>query len=137
MREASYILRLEPRPHHLRAHVCGPEDTLEVSVGYWTEIAAACARGDVRRLLVIEEIEGTARPSDVEDMADALLQLGFSGIRIAFVDATEDAALLVNAEIRAQRNGLEGRVFRREDEAERWLLRDIEGEGAGAADRAD
>jgi hypothetical protein len=41
------------------------------------------------------------------------------------VDATEDAAALVGAEIRAQQAGLVGRVFRRVDEAERWLLADL------------
>lgn len=122
MPDPSYSLRLEPREHYLRAHVTGPEDTVEVSIAYWSEIAAACRAGAVRRLLVVEELQGTAQPSEMEAVVDGLIQLGFADIRVAFVDATEDASLLVSAEIRIQKHGFTGRVFRREHEAERWLL---------------
>ena len=118
----AYTLVLEPRPGYLRAHVSGPEDTVEVSIAYWSEIAAACEAGAVRRLLVVEELAGCAAPSEMAEVVDGLLQLGFRDIVIAFVDATEDASLLVAAEIQAQRHGVVGRVFRREDEAIRWLL---------------
>ncbi|GAB6194744.1 hypothetical protein [Lysobacter xanthus] len=131
MSAPSYRLQLEPREHYLFARVEGPEDTLEVSMAYWTEIEAACrARGE-RRLLVVEALAGNAAPMDMEQVVGALLGMGFHDIRVAFVDATEDAALLVSAELRAQRAGLVGRVFRRVDEAEQWLLADLE---AGAAD---
>jgi hypothetical protein len=126
-----YDLRLEPREHYLRAHVAGPEDTVEVSIAYWSEIAAACHAGGVRRLLVVEELEGRAAPSEFNAVIDGLLQLGFRDMRIAYVDATEDASLLVAAEIRAQQHGVVARVFRREAEAEGWLLA-----GPGAADPA-
>jgi hypothetical protein len=125
MPSAPYTLTLEPRDRYLRAQVSGPEDTVEVSVAYWSEIAAACRDGAVRRLLVVEELEGTAQPSEMEAVVGFLLQLGFQDIRIAFVDATEDAALLVRAEIQVQKHGVTARVFRRESEAERWLLGDI------------
>lgn len=122
---APYTLSLEARPGYLRAHVGGAEDTFEVSIAYWSEIAAACAAGGVRRLLVVEELQGNAQPSEIEAVVDGLLQMGFHDIRVAFVDATEDAALLVTAEIRVQKQGFTGRVFRREPEAERWLLADL------------
>ena len=122
MPPAPYTLTLERRPRYLRAHVAAPEDTVEVSIAYWSEIAAACRAGGVDRLLVVEELEGTARPSEMDEVVEGLLQLGFHDIRLAFVDATEDAALLVRAEIRAKKHGVVARVFRREDEAEGWLL---------------
>ncbi len=125
MPTAPYTLTLEPREHYLRAHVSGPEDTVEVSIAYWSEIAAACRAGAVRRLLVVEELEGTVQPSEMAAVVEGLLQLGFHDIRVAFVDATEDASLLVSAEIRAKKEGFVGRVFRREAEAERWLLDDL------------
>lgn len=121
----AYRLTLEPRAHYLRAHVSGPEDSVDVSIAYWSEIAAACRAGDVRRLLVVEELEGTAQPSEMDAVVGFLLELGIHDVRLAFVDATEDAALLVRAEIRAQKQGFAGRVFRREAEAERWLLDDL------------
>lgn len=127
MPSAPYTLTFESHADYLRAHVTGPEDTVEVSIAYWSEIAAACRAGAVRRLLVVEELEGTVRPGEMDAVVEGLLQLGFHDIRVAFVDATEDAALLVSAEIRAQRHGFVGRVFRREAEAERWLLADLDG----------
>ncbi|WP_460831476.1 hypothetical protein [Lysobacter humi (ex Lee et al. 2017)] len=120
-----YRLELDPRPHHLHARVSGPNDTVEVSIAYWSELAAACEAGGVRRLLVEELLEGQAAPDDMDTVVEGLLQLGFHDIRIAFVDATEDATLLLGAEIRAQRSGLVGRVFRSVAEAERWLLADL------------
>lgn len=122
MTRPAYTLTLDPRDGYLRAHVTGPEDTVEVSVAYWSEIAAACQAGGVRRLVVVEELEGTAQAGEMEEVVGFLLQLGFHDIRVAFVDATEDASLLVTAEIRVQKQGFVGRVFRREVEAERWLL---------------
>lgn len=130
---APYTLSLDARPHYLRAHVTGREDTIEVSIAYWSEIAAACAAGAVRRLMVVEELEGNAQPSEIQAVVDGLLQMGFHDIRVAFVDATEDAALLVGAEIRVQKQGFTGRVFRREPEAERWLLADLSGTPDAAA----
>jgi hypothetical protein len=124
MQTPSYTLALEPHPDYLRAHVTGPEDTVEVSIAYWSEIAAACHAGGVRRLLVVEELAGRAAPSEMAEVVDGLLQLGFRDIVVAYVDATEDASLLVAAEIRVQQHGVVGRVFRREDEAVRWLLAD-------------
>ena len=121
---ATYRLSLEPRPQYLRAHVTGPEDTVEVSLAYWSEIATACRAGAVARLLVVEELEGTAGPGDMDAVVEGLLQLGFHDIRLAFVDATEDAAALVSAEIRAKKHGFVARVFRREADAAQRLLAD-------------
>jgi hypothetical protein len=124
MSPPAYELHLQPRSGYLHARVTGPVDTFEVSVAYWSELAAACAEGGVRRLLVVEELEGNTPPADMDAVVDALLQMGFRDIRVAFVDATEDTALLVGAEVRAQSQGFAGRVFRREADAERWLLAD-------------
>ena len=134
MTDISYTLRLEARQGYLHARVSGPEDTVEVSMAYWLELAAACTAAGVSRLLVVEELEGNAQPSEMAAVVEGLLQLGFHDIRVAFVDATEDAALLVGAEIRVQKHGFEARVFRREDEAERWLMAD--GDDTAAAGSA-
>ena len=122
----AYSLRVEPREHYLYVHVEGPEDTFEVSVAYWTEIEAECRRRGARRLLVVEALQGNAVPAEMADVVDALVAMGFRDIRVAYVDATEDAGLLVAAESRALNAGLTGRVFRAEADAERWLLADPE-----------
>jgi hypothetical protein len=118
----SYALRIEPREHYLYAHVEGPEDTVAISIAYWSEIAAACAGGTVKRLLVVEELAGGAQPGEIEQVVDGLVRLGFRDIQVAYVDATEDAAVLVGGEAHARSAGIVARVFRRSDEAERWLL---------------
>lgn len=126
MQAPPYRLSLQPRPGYLRAHVAGPQDTVEVSLAYRSELAGTCRAQCARRLLVVDELEGRVQPSEMDAVVDGLIQLGFGGIRVAFVDATGDAALLVGAEIRAQKHGFTGRVFRREPEAERWLLADLQ-----------
>ncbi|WP_133499225.1 hypothetical protein [Cognatilysobacter terrigena] len=133
-----YTLRVEPRDRYLYVHVDGPEDTLEVSVAYWTEIEAECRARGVRRLLVVEALQGNAVPAEMAQVVDALIAMGFRDMRVAYVDATEDAGLLVAAESRAMNAGLVGRVFRSEAEAERWLLADpelVEPSGPPAAAR--
>ncbi|TBR12420.1 MAG: hypothetical protein EPO46_05015 [Lysobacter sp.] len=120
-----YTLVFEPRVHYLYARVTGPEDTAEVSIAYWAEIASECHARGTERLLVEERLEGNSTVADMEQVVDGLLALGFHDIRVAFVDATEDAALLIGSEIRVQQHGLSGRVFRRIAEAEGWLLADL------------
>ncbi|GAB1596915.1 hypothetical protein [Lysobacter claricitrinus] len=127
-----YTLRFEPREHYLFARVDGPEDTFEVSIAYWTEIEAECRARGVRRLLVVEALAGNAVPAEMADVVDALIGMGFRDMRVAYVDATEDAGLLVAAEARAVNAGLVGRVFRDEAGAERWLLADPQLDEAAA-----
>lgn len=129
----AYTLEFEDRDGYLFARVDGPEDTYDVSVAYWTEVEAECRRRGAKRLLVLEALEGNAEPVEMEQVVDALIAMGFRDIRVAYVDATEDAVLMVSAEIRATEAGLVGRVFRRVDEAERWLRADA-AEVPGAAD---
>ncbi len=96
-----FDLSLDQREHYLFARVDGPEDTYEVSVAYWSRLRAECEARGTRRLLVLEALEGNAVPSEARQVVEALVQMGFHDIRIAYVDATEDAALLVSSEIRA------------------------------------
>ena len=120
-----FELALEQREHYLFARVDGPEDTYEISVAYWSRLRAECEARGTRRLLVLEALAGNAVPSEARQVVEALVQMGFHDIRIAYVDATEDAALLVSSEIRAARAGVTARVFRRVEEAESWLLEAI------------
>ena len=117
-----FDLSLDQREHYLFARVDGREDTYEVSVAYWSRIRAECEARGTQRLLVLEALQGNAVPGEARQVVEALVRMGFHDIRIAYVDATEDAALLVSSEIRVAQAGVAARVFRRVDEAESWLL---------------
>ncbi|MGY3266923.1 hypothetical protein [Lysobacter sp. HA35] len=119
-----FTLRFEPREHYLLARVDGPEDTFEVSIAYWMQIEAECRARGVQRLMVVEALLGNAVPAEMAEVVEVLIGMGFRDIRVAYVDATENAGLLVAAEARALDAGLVGRVFRNEQEAECWLLLD-------------
>lgn len=118
----SYELTFEYRDGYLFARVAGPEDTLEISLAYWAEIAAECAVSGVRRLLVLEQLQGNSRQADMEENIKVLGEVGFRDIRIAFVDPYESDAMLAMGEARARQAGLTGRAFRQVDDAETWLL---------------
>ena len=119
-----YQLVLESRALYLFAHVTGPRDTLQISIDYWSEIAAECARLNVERLLVLENLDEKSSLMDMEQMIQLLPQMGFKHLRIAFVDPKEDVGMLAFAEVRAIEVGLTGHVFGAIDPAEKWLLSD-------------
>lgn len=118
----SYELTFDYRDGYLFAQVVGPEDTLEISLAYWAEIAAECAVSGVRRLLVLEQLRSNSTQADMEENIKVLGQIGFRNVRIAFVDPYEDAAMMALGEARARQAGLTGRAFRSVEEAESWLM---------------
>lgn len=104
----------------------GPHDSFEISLGYWTEVARACHARQVERLLVVENIAEPGQPIDLERLIDAIVALGFRDIRVAFVDLVESHLKAMEyGEILARERGIVGRVFGREDDAERWLRHGI------------
>jgi hypothetical protein len=117
-----FELLIEPRGGYLRAQVNGTKDTFEISLGYWSEISRECRERHASRVLVVENILESGDPLDLERLVDGIVALGFANIRVAFVDLI-DAHLkaMEHGEILARERGIVGRVFAREDEAERWL----------------
>lgn len=127
---AGYTLRFEDRPGYTRAHVVGERDTVEISLAYWTEIARHCHEHAVHSVLVVEEIAERAAMLDVYEVASGLVALGFSDIRIAFVDLnTDELPLMQFGETVARNRGIDGRVFAREADAEAWLTHEWAGDG--------
>lgn len=122
MTDPGYTLAFHHAPTHLRAHVVGPEDTLEISLAYWTSIAAECALHDVRRLLVVEDLGTKATRADTREMIDVLAAIGFARVCIAYVDRLDDDDIAAHAEIQARHAGLTARAFRNEVIALDWLL---------------
>lgn len=129
MQAAVYNLTLEPRDRYLYAHVDGGESSSAVLLAYWSEIARERLRIGADRVLCIQALAGQGAASNVEQIVAGLVAMGFKGVRIAYVNMSDDATLLVGGEIHAQKQGLVARVFRRFDEAERWLLEDHPGTG--------
>lgn len=118
----AYAIAFEHHDSHLRAHVTGPEDTLEVSLAYWTEIAAECALYRVRRLLVVEDLGTKATRADTREMVEVLAGIGFAQLCIAYVDRLDDDDVVAHGELHARHAGLTARAFRNEAIALDWLL---------------
>jgi hypothetical protein len=126
-----YTLRFEERPGYTRAHVVGDRDSVEISLAYWTEIARYCHERAVHSVLVVEEIAQRAAVLDIYEVASGLVALGFSDIRIAFVDRNADELPMMQfAETVARNRGIDGRVFAREADAEAWLVHEWAGDAA-------
>jgi hypothetical protein len=118
-----YNLTFEYRRQHLYAFVTGEKDSYEISRQYWQEIADECARSGIKRVLIEEDIKENLSMHDTYKLASEILQLGFFGIRIAFVDRqNEQQQLNQFGETVASNRGLLVRVFNNANEAEKWLL---------------
>ena len=118
-----YELSFEYRPKYLYAYVTGEEDSYEISKQFWLEIAAECKKSDVKKVLIEEDIIENVSMSDMYRFASEIPQLGFTGIRVAFVDVQLDQQDLNKfGETVATNRGLLSRVFTNAAEAEKWLL---------------
>ncbi len=121
----AYKLRFENRPGYLYAYVEGSKDSFEISKQYWMEVAAECRRTDCSRVLVEEDIPEAISMGEAYELATEIPTLGFSRIKIAFVDRYADQVELNQfAELVATNRGVNGRFFTQFDEAENWLLED-------------
>src|SRR3982750_4327114 len=81
-----YRLTFEKRPGYLYALVQAEHDSYDISRGYWQEIADECLRSDMKKVLVEEEIPEEVSVGEAFQIGAELLQMGFEGIQIAFVD---------------------------------------------------
>lgn len=119
--EDEFQIRFEAWPDHLRAFVSGPRDSMEVSRGYWSRIAAECVRSGIFRVLVEEDFPNSMSEVELYELVtqaeDTLRQL-----RIAFVDRrAEQSESNRFAETVARNRGLAVRVFEDLENATLWL----------------
>jgi hypothetical protein len=120
-----YDLQFEQRPQYLLARVSGPEDSLEVSVAYWQQVAAEAIGRKAQRLMVVENFPNNGETADVMALGRFLAELGLQNIRIAFVDEQSDHLDRNRVgELVAVNRGLRGKVFADFAEGEQWLLAD-------------
>ena len=118
-----YELTFEYRPQYLYVFVTGEQDSYEISKQYWTEIADECRRTGVKKVLIEEDIAENVSMPDMYKFASEIPQLGFFGIRVAFVDRQENQQQLNQfGETVATNRGLFSRVFNNFEDGETWLL---------------
>jgi hypothetical protein len=118
-----YELTFEYRPEYLYAFVTAEKDSYEISKQYWTEIAEECKKSGTKKVLIEEDIKENISMQDMYRFASEIPQLGFFGIRVAFVDRQEGQHQLNQfGETVATNRGLFSRVFSNFVEGEAWLL---------------
>lgn len=120
-----YNIEFEHRPDYLYVYVSGEQDSLEISRSYWLEIAAECQKSKCSKILIVEDIEGSVTTTEAYQLATEIPQMGFFGVRIAFVDRyLEQQEINQFAEIVATNRGLRAKIFNAVEEAEKWLFTD-------------
>ncbi len=118
-----YEINFEQRAEYLFVYVSGDKDSLEISRQYWREIADECQRIKCSKLLIVEDIKEVVSMTEMYQIASEIPSLGFSGVRMAFVDQyIEQHTLNEFGEIVATNRGIHGKIFNSVEAAEKWLL---------------
>ena len=118
-----YDLTFEVRNGYAYAYVAGEHDNLEICTAYWSEIGQKLSEHQIDKVMIVEDIPEESPLADVYDLASGLIDMGFRGVKIAFVDCysghqeLNDFGVLVGSN-----RGLVGKAFSDEAEAEAWLL---------------
>ena len=107
----------------LRAHVTGVNGTLETTLDYWMALAGEVRRMAPAALLVVDDMEGEPPPPEqLELFVNAMVGMGFEGIRVAYVEGHANQIAQVEVgEILARERGFDVRVFGDERAARLWL----------------
>ena len=120
-----YQIEFDYRPNYLYVYISGQKDSLAISRQFWQEIAGECKKIQSTKVLILEDIKGAISTAEMYQLATEIPQMGFYGIRIAFVDRyIEQQELNKFGEIVANNHGLRGKIFNNVEEAENWLLAD-------------
>jgi hypothetical protein len=120
----SYRIGYQREGDLLRAHVTGVNGSLETTLAYWTALAGELQRGPAATsLLVVDDMEGEPPPPEqLEQFVQAMVGMGFEGVRVAYVEAHAQQIPQVEVgEILARERGFEVRVFGDEQAARIWL----------------
>ena len=117
-----YNLKIVERESYLYATVSG-EERMDVSLAYWQEIFDACKRLNYNKIIIEENLQGTASTLDYYKFGRALSTMTRGlGLRIAFIDRNADHAQInIFAETVAINRGLNAKLCTSIEEAEDWL----------------
>ncbi len=122
LRGDGFAARIRWNGRFLRAHIFDGHDSLQVSSDVWRLLSAQCERFGTRRLLAVEELDGTVPQEDLPALTAAQMACGFGDLRIAFVDLHVDVQGNETSELLLMEQDVQVKVFNTEAEAERWLL---------------
>jgi hypothetical protein len=119
-----YQLKFEHRSQYLYAYVNGENDSAEISLSFWREIAAEYRKTKYTKILVDEDIRGCVSPEDMYRIGAEIPKLGFTSVRVAFFDRyVEHHEMNRFGILVATNRGLISRTFNDFSQAERWLLK--------------
>lgn len=122
MSDKPYTIVFEDYPEYLYALVHGDQYGYEVLSGFLKDIADECKRRNFRQVLIEENISATANKEDVYRTASELPELGFAGIRMAYVDRfTDQKEINEFGHDVAVDNGIDVQIFATQAEADAWL----------------
>lgn len=121
-----YTIEFLTHSDHIEAYISGEHDNYETSIQYWTDIAKKLRQVRLDQVLVIEDIAETSELTDIFRLVKELGDVGFRGVKVAFVDKylshqeQNDFGVMVG-----NNRGLHGQAFGDIEEAREWLLDDM------------
>ncbi|XWN36835.1 MAG: hypothetical protein ROO71_12840 [Balneola sp.] len=118
-----YKLEIEQRDDYLFAYYEAERDSIELSNKIWAEIAVKMKEFEVKKILVVENIEKNASTVfEMYQIIQASFKLGFAGKSIAFIDLVEEHYEHNKFGETLGRNlGVNCKIFKTEPEARDWL----------------
>ena len=117
-----FKVRFEHHHGYLRAYVHDGRDSLDVSIAMWKLLGEQCRLFNARRLLVLEDLEGTVDVAEIPKVIDAMEAFGFAHIRTAFVEMQSDLAGSEMGGILASERGVSIYISSDEVAARHWLV---------------
>jgi len=121
METPDYRIDFEPRADYLIARVTGPRDSVEVTLAYFAEAAAATRTRGLHKLMIVEDLGSNVDPADLPQVATGIAPL-VKGLIIAFTDTRpEHHAINRVGEALTVDAGAVVRMFREAAEAEKWI----------------
>jgi hypothetical protein len=118
-----YVVEYEHRGRYLYAHAMAEKDSLETSVGYWTDIATYCTEKGFSMLLVERDCGTRNSLGDTYEVVSKVHEVGLSDVKIAFVERNPDHLEPdLFGETICLNRGIFCKVFKNIKEAEEWLL---------------
>jgi hypothetical protein len=118
-----YIVEFEHRDGYLYAHAQAEKDSLDIAVGYWTDIATYCRDNGFSRLLVERDVGTQNSLGDTYEIVSKVHEVGLTDVKIAFIDRRPDHLEPdLFGETIALNRGIYCKVLKNFGEAEAWLL---------------
>lgn len=122
----NYIMQFDNRKDYFYVKVTGKSDSLDISTHYWNNAIQVCNNADYKKLLVIEKFENQISVTDMFIVCEHIAEKAHNyNIKVAFIDlSSDDKELNEFGETVIQNRGAILKIFKTEEEAKIWLLKD-------------